>query len=83
MLNQPGGSLTGSPASNAARRSFVAALPRTEIPLPSLNYLVREHIGAAAGVVPWNTPFLMAGWKIDVAQLEEIECDGHHRCFFL
>jgi aldehyde dehydrogenase (NAD+) len=61
------GAMHLSEFANAANRSFVTALPPTESPLPSLNYLVREPVGVTAGIVPWNAPFLMAVWKIGPA----------------
>jgi acyl-CoA reductase-like NAD-dependent aldehyde dehydrogenase len=31
---------------------------------PSENYVRREPFGVTTGVIPWNFPLLMAGWKI-------------------
>jgi aldehyde dehydrogenase (NAD+) len=31
---------------------------------PSQNYVRREPYGVTTGVIPWNFPLLMAGWKI-------------------
>jgi acyl-CoA reductase-like NAD-dependent aldehyde dehydrogenase len=30
----------------------------------SFNYTLREPVGVCAGIIPWNSPVLMAAWKI-------------------
>jgi aldehyde dehydrogenase (NAD+) len=41
---------------------------RGESPFPPAKSIVRfEPIGVCSGIVPWNFPFLMAGWKIGPA----------------
>ena len=41
---------------------------RGESPFPPAKSTVRyEPIGVCSGIVPWNFPFLMAGWKIGPA----------------
>ena len=40
-------------------------IDRGESPFPPAKSLVRrEPFGVCTGIVPWNFPFLMAGWKI-------------------
>ena len=31
---------------------------------PSQNFVRHEPLGVCTGIVPWNFPFIMAGWKI-------------------
>lgn len=42
-------------------------LPGNDAPYTSMNRLVREPIGACAGIVPWNAPLMMAIWKVGPA----------------
>jgi 5-carboxymethyl-2-hydroxymuconic-semialdehyde dehydrogenase len=40
---------------------------RSGLSLPAaqhINYTVRQPIGAVAAITPWNTPFMLATWKI-------------------
>ncbi len=40
-------------------------IDRGESPFPPAKSIVRrEPFGVCSGIVPWNFPFLMAGWKI-------------------
>jgi aldehyde dehydrogenase (NAD+) len=39
-------------------------LPFTVAPGPSHNYLRREPVGVAAGIIPWNFPLQNAAWKL-------------------
>ena len=40
-------------------------IDRGESPFPPAKSIVRrEPFGVCTGIVPWNFPFLMAGWKI-------------------
>ena len=40
-------------------------IERGESPFPPAKSIVRrEPFGVCSGIVPWNFPFLMAGWKI-------------------
>ena len=32
--------------------------------LPTLSYTVREPIGVIGAIIPWNTPLMIAGWKL-------------------
>jgi acyl-CoA reductase-like NAD-dependent aldehyde dehydrogenase len=41
----------------------ITALEGSPFP-PSENYVRREPYGVTTGVIPWNFPLLMAGWKI-------------------
>ena len=41
---------------------------RGESPFPPAKSIVRrEPFGVCTGIMPWNFPFLMAGWKIGPA----------------
>jgi betaine-aldehyde dehydrogenase len=31
---------------------------------PTLSYTVREPIGVIGAIIPWNTPLMIAGWKL-------------------
>src|SRR4029078_674739 len=43
-------------------------IERGESPFPPAKSIVRrEPFGVCSGIVPWNFPFLMAGWKIGPA----------------
>ncbi len=43
-------------------------IDRGESPFPPAKSIVRrEPYGVCSGIVPWNFPFLMAGWKIGPA----------------
>ena len=43
-------------------------IDRGESPFPPAKSIVRrEPFGVCSGIVPWNFPFLMAGWKIGPA----------------
>lgn len=35
-----------------------------EVPANSLSFVIREPIGVAAQIIPWNYPLLMAAWKL-------------------
>jgi aldehyde dehydrogenase (NAD+) len=35
-----------------------------QIPVPSRNIVRKEPIGVCAGIIPWNFPLVMCGWKI-------------------
>jgi aldehyde dehydrogenase (NAD+) len=35
-----------------------------QIPGPSKNIVRKEPIGVCAGIIPWNFPLIMCGWKI-------------------
>jgi len=48
----------------ATRLPTEVPLPFTVAPGPSHNYLRREPVGVAAGIVPWNFPIQNAAWKL-------------------
>jgi aldehyde dehydrogenase (NAD+) len=39
-------------------------LPWHDFPDLSWSFVEREPIGVCAGIIPWNHPYMMAGWKI-------------------
>jgi len=41
----------------------IEELPGSPFP-PSENYVRREPYGVTTGIIPWNFPLIMAGWKI-------------------
>jgi aldehyde dehydrogenase (NAD+) len=41
----------------------IEELPGSPFP-PSENYVHREPYGVCSGIIPWNFPLIMAGWKI-------------------
>ncbi|HMO59741.1 MAG TPA: aldehyde dehydrogenase family protein [Roseiflexaceae bacterium] len=47
-----------------ARTHPYEALPWTDLPSVSWNFVWREPIGVCAQIIPWNYPLLMAVWKI-------------------
>jgi aldehyde dehydrogenase (NAD+) len=51
-------------AEMATRLPTEVPLPFTVAPGPSHNYLRREPVGVAAGIVPWNFPIQNAAWKL-------------------
>jgi aldehyde dehydrogenase (NAD+) len=51
-------------AEMATRLPTEVPLPFTIAPGPSHNYLRREPVGVAAGIVPWNFPIQNAAWKL-------------------
>ncbi len=46
------------------KRDSYEPLPWINFPSVSWNFVVREPIGVAGQIVPWNFPLLMAVWKI-------------------
>ncbi len=47
-----------------ARRHPYEPLPWIDMPSVSWNFVWREPVGVCGQIIPWNTPFLMAIWKI-------------------
>jgi aldehyde dehydrogenase (NAD+) len=46
----------------AATKNYGSSLPA---PMPGyLAYTVREPVGVAAAIIPWNFPLLLASWKV-------------------
>jgi aldehyde dehydrogenase (NAD+) len=39
-------------------------LPWNDFPSLVWSFVNREPIGVCAGIIPWNHPFMMAGWKL-------------------
>lgn len=48
----------------AYKKDLFEPLPWINFPSVSWNFVVREPIGVAGQIVPWNFPLLMAVWKI-------------------
>ncbi len=48
----------------AYKKDLFEPLPWINFPSISWNFVVREPIGVAGQIVPWNFPLLMAVWKI-------------------
>ncbi len=46
------------------KKNLYEPLPWIDFPSVSWNFAVREPIGVAAQIIPWNFPLLMAVWKI-------------------
>ncbi|HOI74631.1 MAG TPA: aldehyde dehydrogenase family protein [Syntrophales bacterium] len=42
-------------------------LPWHDFPDVSWSFVNREPIGVCGGIIPWNHPFMMAGWKLGPA----------------
>ncbi len=48
----------------AYKKDLYEPLPWINFPSVSWNFVVREPIGVAGQIIPWNFPLLMAVWKI-------------------
>ncbi len=48
----------------AYKKDLFEPLPWINFPSVSWNFVVREPIGVAGQIIPWNFPLLMAVWKI-------------------
>lgn len=48
----------------AYKKDLYEPLPWINFPSISWNFVVREPIGVAGQIIPWNFPLLMAVWKI-------------------
>ena len=48
----------------AYKKDLYEPLPWMNFPSVSWNFVVREPIGVAGQIIPWNFPLLMAVWKI-------------------
>ena len=48
----------------SARIPLVEPLPQNDFPLPSQNLLVREPYGVVSAITPFNSPFVLAAWKV-------------------
>src|SRR5438445_8949853 len=63
----PGAASTFEAFANCAENE-PDVIERGESPFPPAKSIVRrEPYGVCSGIVPWNFPFLMAGWKIGPA----------------
>ena len=51
----------------ACEIDFDVPLRPTEEPSAALEYVVREPVGVCAAITPWNSPLIMAAWKIGAA----------------